>query len=79
MTRAIQRRRVTGLDYRECPELAAFAAYALGQLRALSADHRINLEYPGVCQCLPKGVIARGQRDAQRWMAGFEPFVTEGG
>jgi hypothetical protein len=66
--------RVTGLDYRECPELAAFAAYCVGQLRALRADHRAALLYPGVVQCLPKSEIARGRRDAERWLADYEPF-----
>jgi hypothetical protein len=72
MTRAIRRRRITGLDFREHRELAAYAAYALGQLRALSADHRINLEFPGMAQCLPKEQIARGLRHAERWLADYE-------
>jgi hypothetical protein len=66
-------RRVTGLDYRSCPELAAFAAYCVGQLRGLHADHRAYLLYPGVVQCLPKSEIRVGQRDAKRWLADCEP------
>jgi hypothetical protein len=71
-----QHQRLTDWDYSapSCHELARFAAYALGQLCALRADHRINLEFPGMRASLPKSEIARGQRDAERWLADYEPF-----
>jgi hypothetical protein len=48
--------------------LAGFAAYCVGQLRGLHADHRAALLYPGISQLLPKAELARGQRDAERWL-----------
>lgn len=66
-----QRQRVIDWDYStpSCRELARYAAYALGQLCALRADHRLNIEFPGMRQSLPKREIARGHRDAERWLA----------
>lgn len=48
--------------------LALFAAYAVGQLRALNADHRLLLEYPGVQQDLPQAEIRRGWSDGKDWV-----------
>jgi hypothetical protein len=69
-----QRQRLVDWDYstESCRQLACYAACALGQLRALRADHRINLEYPGVCQSLPKNEVTRGQLDAETWLADCE-------
>jgi hypothetical protein len=58
-------------DY-SAQRLAQFAAYALGQLRALHADHRINLLYPGVVASLPKSELERGQREGERWLLAGE-------
>ena len=46
-------------------KLARYAAYALGQLRALHADHRIDLEFPGAHRSLLTGDLRRAQLDAE--------------
>jgi hypothetical protein len=50
-------------------QLTRFGAYAFGQLRALHADHRVCLEFPGVAHMLPQSEVWRGHRDGERWLA----------
>lgn len=49
--------------------LPMFAAWCIGQLEALHADHRAHLEYPGVRQMLPQSEIRRARREGEAWLA----------
>ena len=53
-------------------QIALFAAYAVGQLQALHADHRVYLEHPNIRQFLPADEVRRGREDGQAWLAEVE-------
>jgi hypothetical protein len=58
-------------------QLEGFASFALGQLQALHADHRIRLEFPGVGRTLPAEDVRRGRHEGERWIAELQTRAAQ--
>ncbi len=53
----------------EVAEIARYAAFVTGQIDALHASHRADLEFPAVRKLLPPDEIRRGRRLGEEWLA----------